>query len=56
MANGVSKNDAQQIAIDFIKKKKNTDRVEVSTSEQENEDWVFKGTCPIDLEGHPWAE
>ncbi len=56
MANSVSKNDAQQIAIDFIKKKKNTDRVEVSTVEQKNEDWVFKGTCPIDLEGHPWAE
>jgi hypothetical protein len=18
--------------------------------------WIVRGTCPIDLEGHPWAE
>ncbi len=48
--------DAQQIAIEFLKKRKNTERVDVSSIEQWDGCWVVKGTCPIDLEGHPWAE
>jgi len=54
----VTVESAQQIAVDFLKKRKSTERVEVSTVEQ-NQDkdiWVIRGTCPIDLEGHPWAE
>jgi hypothetical protein len=47
---------AQQIALEFLKKRKNTDRVEVSGIEQSKDIWVIRGTCPIDLEGHPWAE
>jgi hypothetical protein len=31
-------------------------RVEISTVEQKGDCWVVRGTCPIDLEGHPWAE
>jgi len=54
--NIVSKELAQQIAVDFLKKKKDTDKIDVSTVEQENGVWKIKGTCPIDLEGHPWAE
>ncbi|MGA3193063.1 MAG: hypothetical protein ABSD73_11225 [Candidatus Bathyarchaeia archaeon] len=52
----ISVESAQQIAIDFLKKRKNTDRVEVSGVDHSNDIWVVRGTCPIDLEGHPWAE
>ncbi|MGB9676795.1 MAG: hypothetical protein ACPL0C_06385 [Candidatus Bathyarchaeales archaeon] len=47
---------AQQIVVDFLRKRKNTDRIDISTVEQRDGLWVIKGTCPIDLEGHPWAE
>jgi len=56
MVENVTKENVQQIAIDFLKKRKNTERVEVSSVENKNEVWVIRGTCPIDLEGHPWAE
>ncbi len=52
----ISKEDAQQIAVDIVKKRKSTERFEVSTVEQRKETWIVRGTCPIDLEGHPWAE
>jgi hypothetical protein len=48
--------DAQQIAIEFLKKRKNTERIDISSIEQRDGCWIVKGTCPIDLEGHPWAE
>ena len=54
--NNVTKESAQQIAVDFLKKRKCAERVDVSTVEQEKEIWIVRGTCPIDLEGHPWAE
>lgn len=46
----------RQIAINLLKKVKNTDRVNVSSVEQENGVWIVRGTCPIDMEGHPWVE
>jgi hypothetical protein len=52
----ISVESAQQIAIDFLKRRKNTDKVEVSGVDHNNDIWVIRGTCPIDLEGHPWAE
>jgi hypothetical protein len=52
----ISVESAQQIAIDFLKKRKNTDKVEVSGVDHNNDIWIIRGTCPIDLEGHPWAE
>jgi hypothetical protein len=54
--NNITVESAQQIAIEFLKKRKNTERVEVSTIERNKDIWVIRGTCPIDLEGHPWAE
>jgi hypothetical protein len=47
---------AQQIAVEFLKKRKSIERVDVSAIEQNKDIWVIRGTCPIDLEGHPWAE
>jgi hypothetical protein len=52
----VSEEDAKQIAIDFLRKKKNTEEVNVSSVEQKDGVWIIYGMCPIDLEGHPWTE
>ncbi|MGD0160550.1 MAG: hypothetical protein ABSB89_09670 [Candidatus Bathyarchaeia archaeon] len=54
--NVITKEAAEQITVELLKKRKFTDRVEVSTVEQKQEIWIVRGTCPIDLEGHPWAE
>jgi hypothetical protein len=56
MVNDISKENAQQIAVDFIKKRKNTIKIDVAAIEQDHDDWIIRGTCPIDMEGHPWAE
>jgi len=52
----ISTEDVQRVVVDFLKKKKNMEKVDVSSVEQKNGEWIFRGTCPIDLEGHPWAE
>jgi transcriptional regulatory protein LevR len=52
----ISKDSAQQIAVEFLRKRKSSERIEVAAVEQNKDDWVVRGTCPIDLEGHPWAE
>jgi len=56
MMQDVSPESIRQIAIDYVKKRKDTDRIDISMVEQKNGCWVIRGTCPIDLEGHPWAE
>lgn len=48
--------DAQKIAVEFLKKRKKTEKIDISSVEQRESCWVVRGTCPIDLEGHPWAE
>jgi len=53
---GLTVENAQQIAVEYLKRRKSLERVEVSTVDQNNDIWVIRGTCPIDLEGHPWAE
>lgn len=52
----VTKESAQQIAVDFMKKRKNTEKVDVASVDVNDDAWIIRGTCPIDLEGHPWAE
>ena len=52
----VSEQDATKIAVDFLRKKKNTEKVNVSSVEQKDGVWIIYGMCPIDLEGHPWTE
>jgi len=52
----ISTEAVQQIAMDYLKKKKSTEKIDISTVEQKNGVWIIRGTCPIDLEGHPWAE
>ena len=52
----VSKESASQIAVDFLRKEKNTEKIDVSIVEEQSNGWLVRGTCPIDLEGHPWVE
>ncbi|MGA2768042.1 MAG: hypothetical protein ABSF24_06980 [Candidatus Bathyarchaeia archaeon] len=54
--NDISKEAAEQIAVELLKRRKCNQRIDVSTVEQKNETWIVRGTCPIDMEGHPWAE
>ncbi|MDH5447818.1 MAG: hypothetical protein OEY24_04470 [Candidatus Bathyarchaeota archaeon] len=48
--------NAQSIAVDFVKEKKNVKDVTVIITEQKDGVWIVKGTCPVDLCGHPWRE
>lgn len=52
----ISPEIVQQTAIEYIKKRKNTEKIDISTVEEKGEGWIVRGTCPIDLEDHPWAE
>ena len=52
----VSKEAASQIAVAHIKKQKYTEKINVSTVEESRSGWTVRGTCPIDVGGHPWAE
>lgn len=54
--NAVSEEYAQQIVVEFLRRRKNTEKIDVSSVEHKDGVWIIKGTCPIDLEGHPWAE
>lgn len=51
-----SEETAKQVAVDFLKKRKNLEKIYVVSVEQEKGVWVISGTCPIDVEGHPWTE
>ena len=52
----VSKESASQIVVEYLKKQKNTQNVEVALVELEDNCWVVRGTCPIDFGEHQWAE
>ena len=51
-----SKESASQIAVEYVKQQKSTDRVDVAVIDEQDDGWIVRGTCPIDLEGHPWVE
>jgi len=52
----ISKEVASQIAVEFLKLQKNTDRIDVAIIEEQSDGWMVRGTCPINIEGHPWVE
>ncbi|MDH5459866.1 MAG: hypothetical protein OEY95_00595 [Candidatus Bathyarchaeota archaeon] len=52
----ISEEVAKQIAVNFLRKRKNTEKIDVCSVKQKDGAWIIGGTCPIDLEGHPWAE
>ncbi len=52
----ISKETASQIAAEQVKRQKSTEKVDVALVETDGTSWIVRGTCPINLEGHPWAE
>lgn len=56
MGDKISREIAEKVATDIVKKRKNTEKVEVTTVNEHDDEWVVRGICPIDLEGHPWTE
>jgi hypothetical protein len=52
----MSKESASQITVEFLKKQKSTDKIDVAVIEEQSDGWMVRGTCPINLEGHPWIE
>jgi hypothetical protein len=56
MSVNISEDAVKQVVFDSVKKRKNTEKIEVTIVERNREDWIVRGICPIDMEGHPWAE
>ena len=52
----VSKESASQIAVAQVKRQKSAEKIDVATVEENRNGWIVRGTCPIDLQGHTWAE
>ena len=52
----VTKESASQIAVEFLKKRKNTEKIEVALIETKDEGWIVRGTCPIEFGDHQWPE
>ena len=52
----LSKENATQIAVEFLKKRKNTEQIEVALVEAQDDCFVVSGTCPMDFGDHQWPE
>jgi hypothetical protein len=52
----LSKESANQIAVEYLKKQKNTEKIEVALVDLEHNCWVVRGTCPIEFGDHQWPE
>ncbi len=51
----ISDEEARAIVSEFVRKK-NVEKVEISTVAQKGEYLVVTGICQINIEGHMWAE
>jgi len=52
----LSKDEANQITIEFLKKLKNSEKVEVMFTEMKDNCWVVSGTIPIEFGESQWPE
>lgn len=52
----LSKETASQIAVEYLKKRKNTEKVEVVMVETQDTDWIVHGTCPMEFGEWQWPE
>ena len=50
------KESASQIVVEYLKKRKNTEKVEVVLIEAEGDCWMVRGTCPIEFGETQWPE
>ncbi len=51
-----TKQTAAQIAVEYLRWQKHTDKIDVAAIEEYGNGWLIRGTLPIDMEGHQWAE
>ena len=52
----ILKETANQMAVAHLKRQKSTDKIYVAEVEAQGGCFIVRGTCPIDLQGHQWAE
>jgi hypothetical protein len=52
----LSQENVRGIALEHLKRQKNTEKIDILTIENSKGDWLVRGTCPVDLQGHQWAE
>ena len=52
----VTKESASQIAANYLKKEKNTQKIDIAMIEEKSDGYIIRGISPINLEGHQWAE
>ena len=56
MSQSVSKETASQIVVEYLKKQKNMEKIEVAMIELEDNCWVVRGTCPLEFGETHWPE
>ncbi len=52
----LSKNEVNKITFDFLRKLKNTEKIEVMFTEMKDNCWIVSGTTPIEFGGSHWPE
>ncbi len=52
----LSEESAIRITVEYLKRRKNTDKVDVVLTEEQGDCWVVHGTCPIEFGGTQWPE
>ncbi len=52
----ITKEVASQIALNYVKMQKATEKIDIALVEENRGGWIVRGTCPIDIAGHQWAE
>ena len=52
----LTEENASQIVVEFLKKRKNTDKIDVAMVEREEDCWKVRGTSPIEFGGATWPE
>ena len=52
----LSKESASQIVVEFLKKQKGTDKIDVALIEMQDNCWVVRGTSPIQFGEMQWPE
>jgi len=52
----LSKEYVSEMVVEYLKKKKSTERIDVAMIEQDNDCWVIRGTSPIEFGETHWPE
>lgn len=52
----VSKESASQLVVNYLKKQKKTNEINVATVQEENGGYIIRGITPVNIEGNNWPE